>query len=148
MNNTQEFFKIASEKGFKALTLTEDGNSMYCSAESLVSVLSSLKTDYEYEQLWFLTAVDNTTSMELVYQVMKLKNADFVRIKVKLEPNKLEAPSISGLWKAADVQEREVFDLFGIVFTGHPELKRILLPEEFEGHPLRKDFALDIPERF
>lgn len=73
---------------------------------------------------------------------MSLTTHELIRIKVKLN-EKLEIPSLTKYWLAANVQEREAYDLFGINFIGHPDLKRILCPDDFVGHPLRKDFKVE-----
>ena len=79
---------------------------------------------------------------EVVYHLYSLNQNHRVRIKVPLEEKKAEVASLTPLWPAADWYEREVWDMFGICFTGHPNLKRILMYEEFAGHPLRKDYPI------
>jgi NADH-quinone oxidoreductase subunit C len=92
----------------------------------------------------FVTAVDLRENFELVYRVRNLeKNLPlFFKVRIGREER---VPSISHIYKGAEWHEREVFDLFGIVFLDHPDLRRILLPEDWEGHPLRKEYPIDTP---
>lgn len=95
---------------------------------------------YGFVFLVDLTAIEED-SLSCVYHFMSLITHELIRIKVKLD-EKLEIPSLTKYWLAANVQEREVYDLFGINFIGHPDLRRILCPDDFVGHPLRKDFKV------
>ena len=95
----------------------------------------------EFSFLSSITAVDYVEYFELVYHLVSLTLNQSVVIKARcFGRDELSAPSVSGVWRGADFQEREVWDLFGIRFEGHPNLKRILLWEGFPGHPLRKDY--------
>lgn len=96
--------------------------------------------DYGFNFLVDLTAVEEER-LSCIYHFMSLRNHELIRVKVKLN-DKIEIPSLTQDWPAANVQEREVYDLFGIKFIGHPNLKRILCPDDFIGHPLRKDFKI------
>lgn len=96
---------------------------------------------YSFDFLVDLTAIEEE-NLSCVYHFMSLVSNELIRIKVKLD-EKPEIPSLTKYWIAANVQEREVYDLFGINFIGHPDLKRILCPDDFVGHPLRKDFKVD-----
>ncbi len=79
---------------------------------------------------------------EVLYLLRSLKTKDAVRLKVSLPGASPHVSSVFSVWKGADWMEREVFDMFGIIFDGHPDLRRILLTPEWEGHPLRKDYPL------
>ena len=85
----------------------------------------------------------NSPRFEVVYHLYSLRHNHRVRIKVLVEEKDPVVPSLAGLWAAADWYEREVWDMFGIRFEGHPNLKRILMYEEFVGHPLRKDYPVN-----
>ena len=119
-------------------------------AEALLEAMRFLKTDpgLDFNILMDLTAVDTLNSgearprFEVVYHLYSLNQNHRVRIKVPLEEKKAEVASLTPLWPAADWYEREVWDMFGIRFTDHPNLKRILMYEEFAGHPLRKDYPI------
>ena len=80
---------------------------------------------------------------EVVYHLYSVRHGHRLRLKVALEEEDPVIDSVTGVWETADWHERECFDLFGIRFRNHPDLRRILLPDDFEGHPLRKDFPLE-----
>jgi NADH-quinone oxidoreductase subunit C len=80
---------------------------------------------------------------EVIYQLLSIPNKERVRLKVRLDGNSPVVESVTPVWPAANFFEREVFDLFGIRFTGHPYLRRIQMPEDWEGHPLRKDYPVE-----
>ncbi len=103
-----------------------------------------------------ITAVDywqkKEPRFEVVYQLTALKNRRRLRVRVPVPENEAQVESLTPLWKGANFMEREVWDLFGIRFIGHPNLRRVLLYEEFQGHPLRKDYPVNlcqprVPER-
>jgi NADH-quinone oxidoreductase subunit C len=98
-----------------------------------------------FEQLLDVTAVDylgRTPRFEVVYQLHSLTRRHRLRLKVTVDEGDAVVPSAAAVWKSALWAEREVFDLFGIRFAGHPDLRRILMYPGFEGHPLRKDYPL------
>lgn len=103
--------------------------------------------DLSYNFLMDLTAVDYLGKKELrfevVYHFYSFKKNERVRIKAPVPESDPSIDSISSLWSVANWLERECWDMFGIRFNGHPDLRRILLYEEFEGHPLRKDYPVD-----
>jgi NADH-quinone oxidoreductase subunit C len=93
-----------------------------------------------------LTCVDwypSEPRFEIIYHLLSIANKERVRLKVKLNSSSSALESITSIWPGANYFEREVFDLFGIRFTGHPYLRRILMPEDWEGHPLRKDYPVE-----
>jgi NADH-quinone oxidoreductase subunit C len=93
-----------------------------------------------------LTCVDwypSEPRFEVVYHLLSIANKERVRLKVRLNSSSPAVESITSLWPGANYFEREVFDLFGIRFTGHPYLRRILMPEDWEGYPLRKDYPVE-----
>lgn len=110
--------------------------------EKLKDVLSALKEHFKV--LMDLTGVDYLHPEKQTKVVYWLHNpGNYERIRVILFAKRDESiPSVVSLWKGADWYERELFDLFGVKFIGHPDLKRILMPDDWEGHPLRKDYAL------
>jgi NADH-quinone oxidoreductase subunit C len=79
----------------------------------------------------------------VVYNLLSISNKERVRLKVKLDGSDPNIESLTSLWPGANYFEREVFDLFGIRFNGHPNLRRILMPDDWEGHPLRKDYPVE-----
>jgi NADH-quinone oxidoreductase subunit C len=80
---------------------------------------------------------------EVIYHLLSIPNKERVRLKVRLDSGSPVVESITSVWPGANYFEREVFDLFGVRFTGHPYLRRILMPEDWEGHPLRKDYPVE-----
>jgi NADH-quinone oxidoreductase subunit C len=84
---------------------------------------------------------------EVVYNIYSLKNKAYVRLKVQVDEADLSVPTVTGVWAGANWHERETYDMFGVKFAGHPDLRRLYMPEEFEYHPLRKDFpTMGIPD--
>jgi len=113
--------------------------------ESLLKIFSYLKKDMEFEFLMDVTAVDykgKEPRFEVVYHLYSFKNNIRLRVKVPVPEAEPEVDSLMPVWKGADWFEREVYDMFGIKFRGHPDLRRILMYDEFQGHPLRKDYPL------
>lgn len=129
------------------LELSENGQAVIAKREDIVEVLKTLKEKFNYIRLMDETSVDYEDRFEVVYHLMN-DEIKLLEVKVKLDKNDNKIPSITSLWRYADNMEREIYDLMGIVFEGHENLKRILNPEDFEGHPLQKSFKLDIVERF
>lgn len=126
--------------------VSSDDHSVYISREKIYEVLKFLKetSGFSFDLLSSITAVDYIDHFEVVYQLKSLITLSKATIKVKLGFGREDQPEIDSaynLWKGADFQEREVFDLMGIHFVNHPNLKRILLWDGFPGHPLRKDFV-------
>jgi NADH-quinone oxidoreductase subunit C len=125
--------------------------------DQLLDALRTLRDhpDTRFEQLSDLTAVDylgRTPRFEVVYQLYSPSLNHRLRVKVPVPADAPVVPSATGLWKAANWAEREAWDMFGIRFAGHPDLRRILMYPEFQGHPLRKDYPVNqrqplVPER-
>ncbi len=113
-------------------------------AESLLAVCEKLHSEPElgFDYLADVTAIDWQDRIEVVYQLTNIAKNQKVALRVDLDREKPEIDSLALIWKGADYQEREVFDLMGVVFKGHPDLRRILLPEDWEGYPLRKDYVI------
>ena len=114
-------------------------------AKSL-EILSWLKNDPSqlYDMMSDVTGVDyGAATVDVVYQMFSTTHKRALRVRCELPAAALEIDSVVGLWKSADWLEREVYDLFGVTFRGHPDLRRILMPDDYaEGNPLRKDFPL------
>lgn len=114
--------------------------------EKIVDILQFLRDDEElqYNFLSDLTGVDflgRVPRFEVVYHLLSIPNKQRVRLKAVVEEG-ASIPSAVSVYPTANFHEREVYDMFGIEFTGHPDLRRILMPDEYEGHPLRKDHPL------
>ncbi|HEY6307507.1 MAG TPA: NADH-quinone oxidoreductase subunit C [Candidatus Angelobacter sp.] len=120
--------------------------SIYMARESIREACSHLKAQGLVDFFSDLTCADfypRDPRFEMVYQLLSMKRREYVRLKVRLEGDDPVIESITSLWPAANFFEREVFDLFGIRFLGHPYLRRIMMPEDWEGHPLRKDYPVE-----
>ena len=121
---------------------------------ALRDVLSFCKSDLGYDYLLDITSIDHFETeprWEIVYELYSMDSRGHLRIKVQLEEDANEAPTVSDLWPTADWHEREIFDMMGIRFTDHPDLRRILMWDGYPYYPLRKDFPLegkpsDVPE--
>ncbi|HYT22377.1 MAG TPA: NADH-quinone oxidoreductase subunit C [Candidatus Polarisedimenticolia bacterium] len=110
----------------------------------LVEISLYLRDEEKFDMLASLTAVDwpkREKRFDVVLDLYSFPKNERLRLKVHAADAE-EVPSVVSVWPAANWQEREVFDMFGIVFSGHPELKRILLPDEWQGYPLRKDYDI------
>ena len=110
--------------------------------EALVEVCRHLRNDPDlvFDMLHCVSGVDYKEYIESVYHLWSTSKRHWGILKVRVPRDHPTVPSVVSIWKSADWLERETYDLMGIVYEGHPDLKRILLPEEWEGHPLRKDY--------
>lgn len=90
-----------------------------------------------------ITGIDWKDRFEVVYHLTALEANKKIILRADLDHDQPQIDSVTPVWKGADWQEREIYDLFGIVFNGHPDLRRILLPEDWEGYPLRKDYVIE-----
>jgi len=110
-----------------------------------VAAFCKLEPDLAFDNLMCLSAVDYNKEtpprMEVVYHLFSYKHAHTFVLKVMLPRENPVLPTVEGVWGVANWHEREAYDLFGVVFTGHSDLRRILLPDDWEGHPLRKDWV-------
>lgn len=148
---------VEKYKDFVLATHNQHGDeTVIVKREALPDIFRFLKFDPElaFGMLVDVTAVDclNMKNRPLglpegyrffvVYHMRSLSLRQRIRVKVPLSADDPTIPTAYGVWKGANWPEREAFDMFGIIFTGHPDLRRILLYEEFKGHPLRKDYPL------
>jgi NADH-quinone oxidoreductase subunit C len=130
------------------LTVFRGETSLTVDRDSIVSLCESLRDEENlaFDFLSDLCGVDRhpaTPRFEVVYHLFSLRHGHRLRVKVPLGGEDPIIDSVVPVWETADWHERECFDLFGIRFRNHPDPRRILLPEDFEGHPLRKDFPLE-----
>ncbi|HET6844234.1 MAG TPA: NADH-quinone oxidoreductase subunit C [Candidatus Angelobacter sp.] len=123
-----------------------DELSIWIAREFIREACTQLKDRGVVNFLSDLTCADyypRVPRFELAYQLLSHQRKEFVRLKVSLDGEDAVAESITSIWPAANFFEREIFDLFGVRFLGHPNLRRIMLPENWEGHPLRKDYPVE-----
>jgi len=128
---------------FPGVVTASDKVAVVIDSQSLYKIAEYLKntSGFEFDYLANLTAVDYMDYFEVVYHLTSLRNNHSLVLKTRCYGReKPTVPSVVSLWRTADYQERETFDLMGITFTGHPNLKRLFLWEGFEGHPLRRDY--------
>jgi len=112
------------------------------------AALETLHQHCDYESVTLITAIDHDTPpiagarprFEVLWQLHSLKHGDRIRLRTRVTEQEAEDPSVVDLWPAAGFMERECFDLFGVRFAGNPDLRRLLMPEGYDYHPLRKDF--------
>jgi NADH-quinone oxidoreductase subunit C len=131
------------EQQFPGSIIESTENNLLVKSESLLDIAEYLKSspELDLDYLNHITAVDYYDYFEVVYQLTSIKHNHSLVVKTRCygQDNPL-VPSVVSLWQGADFQEREIYDLMGISFDGHPNLKRIFLWKGFEGHPLRKDY--------
>jgi NADH-quinone oxidoreductase subunit C len=111
--------------------------------EKICEVISSLRDDGTllFDSLMCLSGADMGDWLEVVYHLHSMEHRHKITVKVVLDREFPQVPSISSIHAVANFHEREAYDLFGIVFSGHPDLRRILLPDDWPGNPLRKDYV-------
>lgn len=147
MTNLHEILKQKFPEAILDLHNQFGDETVILAPASLLEIAKFLKEDPEFDMnmLMDMAGVDRlglneTPRFEVVYNLYSLRKNHRLRVKVRVEEKNPAVPSLTGMWPIADWLEREVWDMFGIKFEGHPNLKRILMYEEFQGHPLRKDY--------
>ncbi|HEV7644133.1 MAG TPA: NADH-quinone oxidoreductase subunit C [Pyrinomonadaceae bacterium] len=114
--------------------------------EHIAAACTSLKTAHGFDLLADLCGADRGAEddprFEVNYHLFSTKHHNRLRLKVLLSDGDANVETVTGIWKTADWHERETFDMLGVNFEGHPDLRRILLPSDFDGHALRKDYPL------
>jgi NADH-quinone oxidoreductase subunit C len=118
---------------------------LHIATPKIVSICGFLKYDQKFVRLSTVTAVDRYPAeprFEVVYHLHSVEHKQRIRLKCRVFGAEPVIESVTSVWRGASWYEREVFDLFGIRFLGHPNLKRILMPEDWEGNPLRKDYPI------
>jgi NADH-quinone oxidoreductase subunit C len=122
--------------------IESDDSWVLVTPQSLLAVAEFLKNtpELDFNYLNCVSGVDYLDYFEVVYHLTSMEHNHSVVLKVRCSREKPEVPSVVSLWRGADFQEREIYDLLGITFVGHPNLKRLFMWEGFEGHPLRRDY--------
>jgi NADH-quinone oxidoreductase subunit C len=141
-----EIKSFIEQKRHVSLEANEKLTQLTVPANELVSICDLLWRDPQtyFDSLSCVTAIDlgpELGQMEVIYTLYSIPFHVTLHLKVVIDREKPEVPSVSGIWKTADWHEREAFDLLGVQFVGHPNLTRILLPADWQGHPLRKDYV-------
>lgn len=124
--------------------------SLILAAEQIQLACQALKDEFDFEMLNEETAVDywpqQAPRFHIVYRLRSLKHNQMIGLRVPLDGNAPTMPSITGVYANANWFERELWDMFGVRFDGHPDLRRVVMPHDWEGHPLRKDYPLGYEE--
>ena len=145
----QRVLDALTNKFADAIERTESAHGdevVYVKRERLIEVVTYLRDDpaMAFDSPVFVTCIDlldtDGPRFAVCYQLRSLSQRHRLRVKVLLAEDDAKCPSLAGLYPAFNWQERETFDMYGIVFVGHPDLRRIYMYEEFVGHPLRKDY--------
>ena len=140
-----EFGKFLKSKGINSIPLGKDADSvemLELETKDLVNACKLLRelSEADFDFLVLITSTDTKKGYQSIYTLQSTKSKKSLRIKITVEKDNPRIPSVSNIWKTADWYEREAYDMMGIIYTEHPNLKRILNPENWEGYPLRKDY--------
>lgn len=131
--------------GQVAVSVTRGDVQLFVPRTIIIDVLRTLRDDFGYTYLVDMVAADRFTSedrFEVIWNLISLKDQSRIFVKTRVPEEDPSLPTSVDLWPAANWNEREAFDMMGIRFTGHPDLRRLFLPEDFEYYPLRKEFPL------
>ena len=147
----KEIYERLKAKFPEAVTeIVEGPGDAFCvvAKDSLLDVASHLKNDPDlaFDYPACISGTDDLTHLWVVVHLYSVKRTHRAVVKVKLDRENPEVASLCGLWPGANWHEREAYDMYGIRFDGHPDLRRILLPEDWPGYPLRKDY--DFPDHY
>ncbi len=139
-------FSGVSDIGLEAKLDAPVDPTIKVSPNHILEVAKFLRDDDDmlFDYLSCLSGVDLKGKLAVVYQLYSMVKRHKITIRVEVPTENPSVPSVESIWRTANWHEREAFDLFGITFTGHPDLRRILLPYDWDGHPLRKDYQ--VPE--
>ena len=147
MNLPDALAALTSGLGDAVLGSSEAGNqaSLRVQPKRIVEVCERLKAELRMDYLADLCGADCGGELRVVYWLFSTTQRQYVQVVAPLDRANPVIPTVTGVWPAANWHEREAFDLFGIRFAGHPDLRRILLPDDFEGHPLLKQPEASAP---
>jgi NADH-quinone oxidoreductase subunit C len=139
--------KLSESNGFHGVVFSENINypMIEVPKDRLIEIATILRDEFKFEQLRDIVSVDRFTKnerFESIYNLYSLTHKTRVFLKVKLDSKKPEVESLYPVWQSANWAEREAYDMMGIVYLNHPDLRRMYMMEEYEYHPLRKDYPL------
>jgi NADH-quinone oxidoreductase subunit C len=150
LENLQPVCDLLVERHHATLETFRGEVTAQVSLDQLIAACLTLRDELGFEMLIDETAVDfwpqEKPRFHLVCQLRSIAHNQIIALQTPLDGNEPVAPSLTGVYPNADWYERELWDLFGIHFTGHPDLRRILMPHDWTGHPLRKDYPLGYEE--
>lgn len=141
---TAQELRDADPDSILGTSFHRDRAELLANPATITETLAQL-TDRGYTFLASLHGVDywpEEPRLAVVYELLDMKSVDRISVKVRVTAQEPSVPSVVGLFPGAEHPEREVYDMFGVVFDGHPDLRRILMPEDYEGHPQRRDFPI------
>lgn len=124
---------VVFEEGTEWVTLS-------VTAATWKSFAQHMRSDRKMDFLFCVTCVDWKTHLTMVYHLRSTQTDETLVIKVQLDRNSPEIATVSDIWRTAEFHEREAFEMFGVQFINHPDLRKLILPDDFEGYPMRKDF--------
>lgn len=123
---------------------------VFVDAEQIIDALTFLRDEHQFSLLSAMTAVDywpqEKPRFHVIYQLSSLTNNLTLQLRVPVNADQLTLPTATGVFQVANWREREIMDMFGLAFEGHPDPRRILMPSDWDGHPLRKDYPLGYEE--
>ncbi|HPA45160.1 MAG TPA: NADH-quinone oxidoreductase subunit C [bacterium] len=133
----------------RSLSDTQPDRYILVQSDALPEICKFLRDDPDWQcnLLHCITGLDQAETLAVVYHLFSMPKRHFVVLKIEVSKDSPIVPTLADIWPSADWLERETFDLLGIVFEGHPDLRRILLPDEWIGHPLRKDYEMPTHEK-
>jgi len=139
--------KFTEANGFGGVTVSEINNypAVEVPKEIIVKIAELLKDEFQFDQLRDIVGVDRFTKehrFECIYNLYSTIHKGRMILRVRLDSKKPEVETLCGVWKSADWYEREAYDMIGIIFLNHPDLRRLYMMEEYEYYPLRKDYPL------
>lgn len=151
MDNTiEKIVQVLQEKAAATYEEFRGEVHIFVNANQIVDTLTFLRDEHAFSLLSVLTAVDywpqEHPRFHVIYQLTSLTQNLFLQVRVPVDADQLKVPTATGVFETANWREREVNDMFGIEFEGHPDPRRILMPIDWEGHPLRKDYPLGYEE--
>jgi len=138
-----EMPKLLNDASFEFKVIGERTAAIKCDRTSILELCRQLRDRYAFEHLSLISAVDLLDKFQLVYHLASYQNHCLLEIRIDVPRDDPKVKSITPLWGGANWHERETYDLMGIVFEGHPDLRRILLPQDYKYFPLRKDFKME-----
>ncbi|ULQ52190.1 NADH-quinone oxidoreductase subunit C [Flavihumibacter fluvii] len=140
---TPEIFKEYIAQVLPTATFDESGewlNVLIAPADWKPFAQTLRQSEHNFNYLFCLTCIDWKTHLTMVYHLSSTGHRQTIVVKANLDPANPEIDTVSDIWRTAEFHEREVYDLFGVKFRGHPDLRRLILTDDFVGYPLRKDF--------
>lgn len=154
MNRVEAVAKIEEQFTLSGKIEFRGETTLIVPRDQIASIAALAKADLGFDYLVDISSVDNMGEeprFEVVYELYSLNHGTYLRLKLTVSEDDLQVPTVSTVWPTADWHEREIFDMMGIRFAGHPDLRRILMWDGYPYHPLRKDFPLggkpsDVPE--